>query len=125
MSKSGSGDPQGDGAGQAIDAVLQAERDAARAVRDCELQAQEILEAARGRARRLITRADQRVSLMQQRCNQRLEKMVRAVEKQEQMPDDAPDPRALGKAATEDVLGALAAELTGDETAVGERRKPG
>ncbi|MGD2073657.1 MAG: hypothetical protein PVI91_02155 [Gammaproteobacteria bacterium] len=125
MRKAGS-ESQPDGEDrQAIDAVLQAEREAARAVEACERRAQEILEAARARARRLVKRADQRVTLIQMRCSQRLDAVVRALEQQQEVPDDAPDPGALEEPAIEAVIAALAAELTGVGDAAGEQPDPG
>jgi hypothetical protein len=122
MSTTKSGNRPGGATGRAIDEVLQAEREAAQAVQACERRAQELLAAARARGRRLIRRADQRMSLIQQRCNHRLDTLVRAMQKQQTVPDDTPDPGALAKPAIEAVIAALAAELTDGETADGERR---
>ena len=117
-------DPNSDGqadeqVAQRMNRVLQAERDAKRAVAECEQRAQEILRAAQVRAQRLVSRADQRITVLQMRCNHRIDSMVKAMEKQQQAPDGAAQPGQLGERAIKAVVAALAAELTGsgDETA--------
>ena len=112
MNDANSDSETGAEAGQRINRVLQAERDAKRAVAECEQRAQEILQAAQVRAQRLGSRADQRITVIQMRCNHHIDTVVKAIEKQQ-------DPRAAahsgqaGAQTIKAVLAALAADLTG------------
>jgi hypothetical protein len=99
-------------AGQRMNQVLQAERDAKRAVAECEQRAQEILRAGQVRAQRLVRRADERITVIQMRCNHHIDTVVKAIEKQQE-PADAAHPGQAGEQAIEAVLAALAADLTG------------
>ena len=119
MTKANSGGQAGGEAGQLMDKVLEAERDAKRAIEECEQRAQEILRAAQARAQRLLGRADQRVTAIQMRCNHRVDGIVKAMETQQQVPGDAAHPGQLEARVIEAVVAALAADLTGasDEAA--------
>ena len=108
-------------ASQRMNQVLQAEREAKRAVAECEQQAQEILRAAQVRAQRLVSRADQRITVIQMRCNHRIDSIVKSMEMQQQVPGDAAHPGQLEAQAIEAVVAALAAQLTGaDDEAAAE-----
>ncbi len=104
-------------AGQRMNRVLQAERDAKRAIAECEQRAQAIVQAAQARAQRLVRRADQRIAVIQMRCNHRIDTVVKAIEKQQQEPAAAAHPGQVGEQGIKTVLAALAADLTGADDA--------
>lgn len=54
----------------AVDRVLNAERDVERSIAECRLKADEILEAARKRARNIARLAEQRIAGIHARCAQ-------------------------------------------------------
>jgi len=80
MARNNSGDSATDLAEQAMNQVLEAERDAARVVAECELEAGRILQAAQLQASRIASRTDNRISLMQTRCFQRVAEEIRKLE---------------------------------------------
>jgi vacuolar-type H+-ATPase subunit H len=96
-----------------MEAVLQAERDAARAVEQCERDAHRILQEAGERARRILARADARVTLVQVRCRQRLDGELRALHRRVPERADTSTTSGAENAAIEAAIEALAAELTG------------
>ena len=65
---------------QAMNRLLQAERDARRVVAECEAEAAGILQAAQLQASRIASRTDSRISLMQTRCFQRVTEEIRHLE---------------------------------------------
>ena len=69
-------------AGQAIQHVLQAERDAEQAIRDCENEAQQIIHNAQHRAQRINARADQRITNMEMRHSHKLDKTIKAIKRE-------------------------------------------
>ena len=89
-------------AGQRMNRVLQAERDAKRAIAECQ---------------RLVSRADQRITVIQMRCNHRIDMVVKAIEKQQQEPAATAHPGQLGEQSIRSVVAAVAAALTGAEDA--------
>ena len=123
MTDAKSGSQAGAAADQRMNDVLQAEREAKRAVAECEQRAEEILKAAQARAQRLVSRADQRITVIQMRCNHRIDSIVNAMEKPAQAPDGAAHPGRLGEQAIEAVVAALAAELTGSDDDVADQRR--
>lgn len=115
------GSQAGSEAGQAMNEVLQAEREAAQAVAECELRAEQLLRAAQARAQRLVRRADQRITAIQMRCNHHADSMIRAMEKQRPEPDGATSLGQLSEREIEAVVAALAEDLTShDEKMAGE-----
>jgi len=66
---------------QAIQQVLQAERDAERAIQDCEQEARQIVYDARNRAQRINTRTDQRITNMEMRHGHKLDREIKAIER--------------------------------------------
>jgi hypothetical protein len=68
---------------QAMNRLLQAERDARRVVAECEAEAASILQAAQRQASRIANRTDSRISLMQTRCFQRVAEEIRHLERAE------------------------------------------
>lgn len=67
---------------QAIHQVLQAERDAEQAIRDCEDEARVIIKDAHGRAQRINARTDQRITNMEMRHDHKLDKAIKAIERE-------------------------------------------
>jgi vacuolar-type H+-ATPase subunit H len=62
-------DLAGPAAGEAINRVLDAERQAREAIHRCEQEAAGLLNAARARARRIAERTDARISALHIRCD--------------------------------------------------------
>lgn len=104
------------GAEQAIQQVLQAERDAERAIQDCEVEARMIVHDAQGRAQRINARADERITNMEMRHGHKLDRVVKGIER------DGADALRLDAAQHYDdarmraVVDALAKELCLGET---------
>ncbi|HTC53914.1 MAG TPA: hypothetical protein VK700_18420 [Steroidobacteraceae bacterium] len=73
------GDPA---AGQAIERVLEAERDAQAAVAQCERAGTLLLDAARQRARGIIERAQARTVALHGRAGQKVERCAAAIMEQ-------------------------------------------
>ena len=67
---------------QAIQQVLQAERDAEQAIRNCEHEARQIIHDAQSRAQYINTRADERITNMEMRHSHKLDKTIKAMEKE-------------------------------------------
>lgn len=115
--------PSPEAADLAMQRVLQAERDAERAVAACEQEARDILKAAQLRAQHLAARTNARISLLQMNQNQKLNRVIRDIEKAG-MPTQHPDTAALFDAAEfSAVIDELAAELTTGETHASEDRR--
>jgi len=83
MAGNRSGDPATSQAEEAMNTVLQAERDAERVVAACEAEAASILQSAQLQASRIASRTDNRISLMQTRCFQQVTEEVRQLERAE------------------------------------------
>jgi len=109
---------------RALQEVLQAEKDAKRAVLDCEEQANARLAEARNRARLIGERADTRISSLEARCEraigQRLDELKRA---DAEHAAAAHGPLA-NEAALEQAVAALAAELAGEADDTDEGASP-
>ena len=67
---------------QAIHQVLQAERDAEQAIRDCEDEARRIIKEAHGRAQRINARTDQRITNMEMRHDHKLDRAIKIIERE-------------------------------------------
>jgi hypothetical protein len=110
------GDGGGDRlAGQAIEAVLEAERDAQAAVAACDQAAAKVLEAARQRARGIFERAQARTVALHGSAAKKLELCAAALMEQRmktaaEAVKQLSDPRLLGLA-----LERVAAQLTTKE----------
>lgn len=85
MARNNSSDPAADLAEQAMNRVLQAERDAGAAIAECETGAGNILQAAQLQSSRIASRTDSRISLMQMRCFQQVAEEIRRLEMTERM----------------------------------------
>jgi hypothetical protein len=83
MAGNNSRGPAAERAEQAINRVLAAERGAARKVAACEKQAADMLQTAQLQASRIASRTDNRISLMQSRCLQRVAEEIRQLERAE------------------------------------------
>ncbi|MDH3561413.1 MAG: hypothetical protein OEN52_10740 [Gammaproteobacteria bacterium] len=83
-----SGAPPSCTAEQAMNRVLAAERDAGRAVADCEARSRDIVQDARQRANRIASRTDERITLMQMRSAQRTAATLRQLQQAQQSLDD-------------------------------------
>ncbi len=83
MANNNSSDSATGRAEQAMNRVLQAERDAERAVAECEAEAGNILQAAQLQTSRIASRTDIRISLMQTRCLQQVAEEIKQLERAE------------------------------------------
>jgi hypothetical protein len=103
-------------ASAAMNRVLEAEREAEQAVAGCEREAQALREAAYAHARRIASRADERISLLRMHWNDRVSRQIEAMERTElaEQQDAAPEP--LQPARVVAVVEQLAAELSGGAT---------
>jgi vacuolar-type H+-ATPase subunit H len=68
--------------GQAIQKVLQAERDAERAIQDCEIEARQIIRDAHDRAQRINANIDQRITNIEMRHSYKLDKAIKHIERE-------------------------------------------
>jgi hypothetical protein len=101
-------------AAQAIDGVLEAERDAQAAVAACELAGSKVLEAARQRARGISERAQERTVALHGRAAKKLELCAAALMEQ-RMKTAAEAVKQLSDPGRLDVaLERVAAQLTTD-----------
>jgi vacuolar-type H+-ATPase subunit H len=66
---------------QAIKQVLQAERDAENAIRDCEDEAHQIIQDAQIRAQKIQSRTDQRITNMEMRHDHKLDQLIKSIER--------------------------------------------
>jgi hypothetical protein len=80
MANNSSGKPGAQPAELAMNRVLQAERDAEQAVRDCEAQAGRMLLEAQARANRISSRTDERITLIQMRSYQQVAAQIKQLE---------------------------------------------
>jgi cell division septum initiation protein DivIVA len=83
MAGNDSSGPAAERAEQAINRVLEAERAASQKVAACEKQAADILQAAQLHASRIASRTDNRISLMQTRCLQRVAEEIKQLQRAE------------------------------------------
>lgn len=65
--------------GQAIQKVLQAERDAERAIEDCEIEARQIIREAHDRAQKINANIDQRITNIEMRHGHKLDKAIKRI----------------------------------------------
>jgi len=65
---------------QAIQMVLQAERDAEAAVQECKNEAQLLIQTAQADAQRILTRTDQRITNTEMRHAHNLNQLIRNIE---------------------------------------------
>jgi vacuolar-type H+-ATPase subunit H len=110
---------------EAMNQVLQAERDAERAIADCAREAQEILTAAQKRSQRVSSRADERITRIQVHWTDRASRKIKAMERAERMREREQSDYQLDQAALTHIAETVAAYLTGPDTSVpGRGQKP-
>jgi len=100
---------------RALKEVLQAEKDAKRAVLDCEEQANALLAEARHRARLISERADSRISSLEARCERAIAQRLDEIKRSEAAHAAAGAKPIADEDALRRAVEALAAELTGDD----------
>ena len=100
-----------DGAEQAIQQVLQAERDAERAIENCEKDARQLIHEAQVRAQRINARADERITNMEMRHGHKLDQLVRSIEREGAVELRLDAGQQVDPAKLQAVIDALAAEL--------------
>ncbi len=66
----------------AIQRVLQAERDAEQAILECEQEARQIITDARKRAQAINSRTDQRITNLEMRYGHKLDREIKAIERE-------------------------------------------
>lgn len=67
---------------QAMQQVLQAERDAERAIHDCENEAQQIIHDAQISTQRIHARTNERITNMEMRHGHKLDRLIKGIEKE-------------------------------------------
>jgi len=95
----------------AIKQVLQAERDAENAVRDCEDEAHQIIQHAQLRAQEIESRTDQRITNMEMRHGHKLDQLIRSIEKEGEVRLEQDVDQSVGEKALQAVIEKMAAEL--------------
>ncbi len=118
---SGVGRPES--VGQAMNLVLQAEREAEQAIVDCEHRAREMLHAAQQRARRIAERTNKRITLMQMRCAQAVRARIKTLERAEETATAEHNADRLEPAVLAALVEEVAARLSGDKSSPGGERK--
>jgi len=108
---------------QAMNRVLQAEREAEQAIADCEYEARHILQAAQQRAKRIADRTDERIALIQQRLAQKIKAHIDILERADRSAQHEPSVYDLGEAELATVVQEVAAELTAKGRSAGGRRE--
>jgi vacuolar-type H+-ATPase subunit H len=96
---------------QAIKQVLQAERDAETAVRDCEAEAHQIIQDAQLRAQEIESRTDQRITNMEMRHGHKLDQLIRSIEREGEVRLEQDVDQSVGEKALQTVIENMAIEL--------------
>jgi vacuolar-type H+-ATPase subunit H len=121
LSKDSSAVPS-DNVEQAMNRVLQAEREAEKAIADCEYEARQILQDAQQRVKRIADRADERMTLIQLRLAQKVKAHSDALQRADQSAQHEASLYDLDEAVLAAVVQEVAAELTGNRRSQGGRR---
>ena len=109
----------------AMNQVLQAERDAERAIADCGREAQEILTAAQKRSQQISSRTDERITRIQRQWTHRASRKIKAMERADRMRERGESDYRLDPAALTHITESVAAYLTGPDTSLpGGGQKP-
>ena len=66
----------------AIQRVLQAERDAEQTIRECEREAQQIITDARKQAQAINSKSDQRITNLEMRFGHKLDREIKTIERE-------------------------------------------
>jgi len=67
---------------QAMQQILQAERDAEHAIQNCEIKARQIIHEAQVKAQRIHTRANQRITNMEMRHGHKLNQLIKDIDRE-------------------------------------------
>jgi len=102
--------------------VLQAEREAEKAIADCEYEARNILQAAQQRVKRIADRTDARIARIQLRLAHKLKAQTKAMESADKAAQRGPSAYTLDDTALAAVVQDVAAELTGNRRSHGGER---
>jgi hypothetical protein len=100
---------------QAMNLVLQAEREAEQAIRACERDAHRILLDAQNRAQRIAARTDERMTLIRMQALQRVTQEIKALERAEKATQHAWAVHHVDKQRLAEIVRDIAAHLTGEE----------
>ena len=122
VSKDSSAGPS-DTVEQAMNRVLQAEREAEQTIADCESEARQILQAAQQRVKRIADRTDERITLIQLRLAQKIKAHIDALERADRSAQHEPSVYDLDETGLATVVQEVAAELTGNRHSPGGRRE--
>jgi hypothetical protein len=76
-------DEQSAAASAAMNRVLEAEQAAEQAIAECERQAQALLQAGYARAQRIVSRTDERISLLRMRSSEHVSRQIELRERAE------------------------------------------
>jgi vacuolar-type H+-ATPase subunit H len=101
------------GSEQAMNTVLEAEREAERRIAECQAEARQIVESARQSARRIAERTDARISRVHAHCATTVGQQVETLLNREQSQQNTASP-AHEQAALEAAVERLADLLTGN-----------
>jgi vacuolar-type H+-ATPase subunit H len=104
--------PSPEPADLAMNRVLQAERDAEQAVAECEQEARAILKAAQLQAQRIAARTNRRISMLQMRSSQKLNRTIKDIERAGKQIEQAAIGIPFDDSLFGGVIDELAAELT-------------
>lgn len=99
----------------AMNQVLQAERDADQVVADCERESHGLLKAAQRQAQHIAARTNQRISMLQMRHNQKLNKVIHDIEQSAQSAEQVDATSRIDADAFNRLIDELAMELTTDD----------
>ncbi len=103
-------------AAMAIDRVLSAEAEARQAMQDCNEQAEQIVEAAREDARKILRTANQRAGGLHERCDRLIEEEVRTLREQASQHRSSDELEPSDLAQVDDAVARVAARLTGTDS---------
>jgi vacuolar-type H+-ATPase subunit H len=123
MASKDSGAGTSDTVEQAMNRVLQAEREAEQAIADCEKEARQILQTAQQRVKRIADRTDERITLIQLRLAQKIKAHIDALERADRSAQREPSVYDLDEAGLAAVVQEVAAELAGNRSVPGGRRE--
>ena len=109
---------------QAMNQVLQAERDAERAIAECEREGREILTAAHKRSQRIASRTDERIARIQAHWTARASLTIKTMERSDWKREREQSDYQLDQAALNDITETVAAYLTGSDSQLAGGGKP-
>ena len=104
---------------QAMQQILQAEREAEHAITACENKAQQIIHDAQARGQRINTRANERITNMEMRHEHKLNQLIRDIDKQAALDLSHETGKCNDEEHLRSIVQKLAAELCTGETRSG------